>query len=140
MTGFLKFGAASAAGFLVDLVLALVLHEALGLPLWLAAMASFFAVALLNYLLFEFWVFRAAGRRASAARALGVLLSSCVAALARIGTILALGAPVAAVLGTGRAADLALLVAGAGMSLLVNYRINRSVVFGTGGGDTGRAP
>ncbi len=137
MTGFLKFGAASAVGFLADLALALVLHEGLAQPLWLAATVSFFAVALINYLLFEFWVFRRAGRRLSPGRALGVLMASTIAALVRIGTILVLQVPVLALLGPGRIGSVALLAAGAGLSLVVNYAINRGVVFAEG--DTGEA-
>ncbi len=138
MKGFLKFGAVSGIGFLLDLVLALVLYEAFGLPLWLAATISFFAVAALNYVLFEFWVFRRDGSGASGGRAVGVLVASAVAAVARIGTILALTAPVTALLGEGRAQAVALLVAGAGVSLIVNFIINRSIVFRDAGEETGR--
>ena len=95
---------------------------------------------MLNYLLFEFWVFRDARRSASARRALGVLLASCVAALVRIGVILGLDSPVAAILGTGRAHDVVLLVAGAGVSLVVNFLINRSVVFRAPVDDSRGAP
>lgn len=139
MTGFLKFGAASAIGFLADIVFALALREILGLPLWLAAAISFFAIALVNYLLFEFWVFRDTERRASLSRALGVLAASSVAALARIATILVLGAPFTGLLGEGRARDAGLLIAGAGVSLVVNFLINRSVVFRRRPDETGGA-
>ena len=129
MSDFLRFGAVSGLGFILDLVLAIVLYEQLGLALWLAATVSFFAVAALNYILFEFWVFRRDGGTASGARAFGVLVASAVAACARIATILALTAPVTAVLGEGRMPAIVLLVAGAGVSLVVNYVINRRVVF-----------
>ena len=126
---FLKFGAASAIGFALDLALALVLHEALLLPLWLAATISFFTIAVLNYLLFEFWVFRDARRDASLQRAFGVLVASSIAAVARIATIVLLDGAVTALLGSGRAHDVVLLIAGAGVSLVVNFLINRTVVF-----------
>ncbi|WP_461308563.1 GtrA family protein, partial [Albidovulum sp.] len=54
---FLRFVLASGLGLVLDIALALALHDLAGLPLWLAATISFFAVALLNYLLFEFWIF-----------------------------------------------------------------------------------
>ena len=138
MRGFVKFGAVSGLGFLLDLVMALVLYEAFGLPLWLAATVSFFAVAALNYVLFEFWVFRRDGGKASGRRAMGVIAASAIAACARIGTILALTTPVLALLGEGRLQATVLLVAGAGVSLVVNFIINRRVVFRDSGEETGR--
>lgn len=131
MTGFFRFVVASGLGFLLDLFIALVLHEAARFPLWSAAATSFFVVALMNYLLFELWVFPSADRGLSARRAVGVLLASAVAVAARVGTVLVLDLPVARLLGTGRAGDVTVLVAAAGVSLIVNFAINRAVVFGS---------
>lgn len=140
MKGFAKFIAISGIGFLLDMGLALVLHERLGLPLWAAATISFFAVACVNYVLFEFWLFRGAGGTASGGRLIGVLLASVAAAVARIGTILALGRPVTAMLGEGRAHDISLLVAGGGVSVIANFLLNKLVVFKGRGIDSAGGP
>ena len=113
MNGFFKFVAVSGAGFLVDIALALALHERAGLALWLAATISYFAVAGLNYLLFEFWIFRAPGQSFSWARLTGVLMASVVAAGSRIGAILSLTFVFTSLFTEGRMLSLALLISGA---------------------------
>lgn len=125
---FLRFVLASGLGLVLDIALALALHDLAGLPLWLAATISFFAVALLNYLLFEFWIFARGRARFSLWRFGGVVAASSIAALVRIGAVLALegSAPVAA---AGRLADLLTLILAAGLSVSVNFVLNRFGVF-----------
>ncbi len=129
MNGFFKFVAVSGVGFLVDIALALSIHERLGLALWLAATISFFAVAALNYLVFEFWIFKDTKQRFSWARLVGVLMASGVAAGARIGTILGLTSLYTAILAEGRVLNLALLVSGGVISVVVNFVLNKKLVF-----------
>lgn len=129
MNGFFKFVAVSGVGFLVDIALALAMHERLGLALWLAATISFFAVAALNYLVFEFWIFGDSKQRFSWSRLIGVLMASVVAAGARIGTILGLTSLYTAILAEGRVLNLALLISGGVISVLVNFLLNKRLVF-----------
>ena len=129
MNGFLKFVMVSGAGFLLDLAIALGLHENAELPLWLAATISFFVVAGLNYLLFEFWIFRDPGKSFSWVRLAGVLVASIAAAAARVGAILGLTSVYSALIAEGRALSLALLVSGAAVSVVVNYVLNKRLVF-----------
>ncbi|MFV2091459.1 MAG: GtrA family protein [Hyphomicrobiales bacterium] len=119
----------SGIGFLVDMGLALGLYEYAGLALWLAATISFFTVAGLNYLLFEFWIFRAPNGALSWRRLGGVLMASIVAASTRIGTILGLSTPLAALITDNRSLSLALLVSGGAVSVVVNFALNRTLVF-----------
>lgn len=134
MKRFASFVLASGIGLVADIALALVLHEALALPLWLAAAVSFAVVACLNYLMFELWIFRAPGAGLSALRFGGVLLASAVAGAARVGAVLALQWPAGVVFGTGRLGDTLVLIGAAGVSVVVNFAVNRSVVF------SGRTP
>lgn len=129
MKAFSQFVLVSGVGFLVDIAIALLLRNVLGLPLWLAAAISFYAVACLNYLAFEYWVFRREGRALSMRRLLGVLGASSVAAVSRIATILALTPLALAQIAEPIARDIALLVAGAGISILVNFCVTKWLVF-----------
>jgi putative flippase GtrA len=125
---FVRFVGVSALGLVVDIALALILHDGLGWPLWLAATVSFFAIAGVNYLLFEFWLFAGKGGRFSARRALGVLAASSVAAAARIGAVVALESS-ALLSAAGSLADPLILVLAAGLSVTVNFVLNRFGVF-----------
>lgn len=132
MKGFVQFVAVSGVGFLLDIALALLLRQGLGLPLWLAATISFFVVACLNYLAFEHWIFRDPERAPSLRRLLGVLGASSIAVVARVGTILALTPLVARLLEVGTGQDTVLLVVGAGVSVVVNFAVNKWLVFKDG--------
>lgn len=129
MKKFVRFFIAAGIGFLIDMALAMALHELAGLVLWLAATISYFVVAACNYVLFEFWVFRDRDQDFSMKRLIGVILASAVAAGARIGTIILLAPLAIQILGETSLADLALLICGGGASILVNFGVNQTFVF-----------
>ncbi len=123
----LLFTAASGLGLLVDLILALLLTRIIGLSLPLSAAMSFVTVAIINYILFEFVVFRHEDARAHLGRAVGVLGASTSALIARILVI----ELVIRTLGDPQAiwAQGLTLVLGAGASFIVNFLINQRFVF-----------
>ena len=127
MIRFLKLAAASAVGLVLDIALALLLRGRLHLPLALASGISFVTVAALNYLLFEYLVFRSAESAISAAR-LGKVLATSAAALGVRVTAVA-GLSWAAGPGRSWQGDAAILVAAAGASLLANFVMLRTLVF-----------
>lgn len=127
LTPAVKFVAVSGAGLLLDIAFAILLHERVLLPLWVAALISFFAVSLLNYVLFEFWVFRRSGQAASGRRLFLVLAAACCAAATRAVWILgiepiAVGLPIVDII-----RDVGVLGSAAGVSLLVNFFLNKRI-------------
>ncbi|MCI5045886.1 MAG: GtrA family protein [Aquisalinus sp.] len=52
-----RYGLVTAAGFVIDLAIALFSHEILGLPLPVAVTVGFFTAAVANYMAHEFWTF-----------------------------------------------------------------------------------
>ncbi|WP_420587415.1 GtrA family protein [Ruegeria sp.] len=126
---FLRFTAISGLGLVVDIAVALFLHRVVGLPLWLSATVSFVAVGICNYLIFEFWLFRADGSAVSLRRLGGVLLSAAIAGGARITTILFIEAYAGEAPTPSALRDALTLLAGAGVSLIVNFVINSRIVF-----------
>ena len=131
MSDFAKFVAVSGFGLLLDIMLALFLSEFLAFPLWIAATISYFTIAVLNYLAFQFWVFSDNGRDLSILRLLLTVMASCAAVAVRIGTLLAL-TPLISVMGWPDVFQSAtLLVVSAACSVMVNFLINRYFVFRT---------
>lgn len=126
---FLRFTAISGIGLVVDIVMALFLHRVAGVPLWLSATLSFLAVGACNYLLFEFWLFRSDNSAVSMRRLAGVLLSAACAGGSRIATIVAIEPFVDAILTASWLRDTLILLAGASVSLTVNFVINSRIVF-----------
>ena len=86
-------------------------------------------MAAVNYLVFEFWIFREPRKSFSLKRLAGVLLASVVAAAARVGAILGLTSVYAAMIAEGRTLSLALLISGAAVSVVVNFFLNKQFVF-----------
>lgn len=126
---FFRFTAISGIGLLVDIAIALFLHRAVGMPLWLAATLSFLIVATCNYVIFEFWLFRRHDSAMSLRRLIGVMVSAALAGLSRISTILVLDPFADALVTNGWVRDALILLAGAGVSLAVNFSINSRIVF-----------
>lgn len=120
-----RYLAASLAALGADYVLTLVLFQAAGLSLTLAAGIAFFAVGLVFYFVHEFWTFRSAGSAFSLARMGGNLAVLVAAGAVRVGVIAlleALRAPegfwVSAYFGIGVAC-----------SFTANFLLNRFFVF-----------
>jgi putative flippase GtrA len=115
-----RYLAVVVTGFAADLGLALALNRLAGLDLTLAAAGGFVGALLLNYLMFELWVFRA-DRAALSARRLAATAGSAVIALAvRLAAVAGLGAliqPEGAVVTAG------VLIIAAGLSLIVNWAL-----------------
>jgi putative flippase GtrA len=118
-----RFLAVAVAGLILDLAVAWSAARYLGLPLWLAAALGFAVAAAMNYALHELWTFRTGARRLSAGRALryGAALAATLAA--RVLTVAVLAALV------GETWPLPVLIAGAGVSFVVNYLVSKHFVF-----------
>ncbi len=123
MSELARFLLVTVAGVVLDLGIALALHELLAWPLWLAAASGFAVAAGANYTMHQTWTFRTGPRRLSFARA----ARYAAVALATLGARVAVVAMLDALLGEGRA--LAILVCGAGVSFLVNFTLSRTFVF-----------
>lgn len=119
----LRFFAVAVAGLVLDLAVAWSAARFLGLPLWLAAALGFMVAAGLNYVLHELWTFRGGARRLSGGRALRYGLALAATLAARVLTVALLAALV------GEAWPLPVLIAGAGVSFVVNYLISKHFVF-----------
>ncbi|MEE4155027.1 MAG: GtrA family protein [Erythrobacter sp.] len=123
MSEFLRFFCVTVIGLVLDITIAFSLAELAGLPLWLAATCGFVVAALANYAMHQLWSFRTGPRRLSALRAAkygGVALLTLAVRVAIVAWLEAL-------FGDGLA--LAILLAGAGGSFLVNFSLSKFVVF-----------
>lgn len=129
-----RFFAVAIAGLVLDLAVAWSAVRLLGLPLWLAAAVGFAVGAGVNYALHELWTFREGARRLSAGRALryGAALAATLGS--RVGTVAVLATLV------GDAYPLPVLLAGAGVSFLVNYLISKHFIFRPDSGARDSAP
>jgi len=116
---------AAFGAFTLDLVLAMILREALGLPVWLAAGISFIVVGVGAYFVHEHWTFRRAESRASAGRFVRNMAALAAAFTARIGVIAAMEA----IYDPETLLAAVYIVIGAGVSLTVNFLLNRFWVF-----------
>lgn len=116
---FMLFTLMSGCGLLIDISLALILRHSFGLPLAAAASLSFITVALINYFVCEYWLFRSDVSAASIARLSMVLFSSLAALVVRI-ALVSVGTVIVSSYGSWQIDALKLLTA-AGASLLVNF-------------------
>lgn len=113
-----RYLAVVIVGFVVDLAVTLTLNRMLGLPLTPSAGAGFGLALGLNYLLFEFWVFRRSERRLSAGRLGATAVSSLIALSGRLIVVEGLSRLV----GTDSALRAAgIVLAGALASMMINY-------------------
>lgn len=120
----LRYTAAVVVGLGIDLSLALAVNRLLGLPLVAGAAAGFVGGIVSNYLLFELWVF--ATRQLRWARFGRIVLAAQGALAVRLGTVWLLdrlGVP-----------PLPTLIAGAGLSFVVNFLVSRRIIRGQGAG------
>ena len=126
---FIRVGAVSAVGLVLDIAIALLLRKGLGLPLPLASAISFLTIAVVNYAMFEFWVFRAGD--AAPAFDLARLAKTLATSILALGVRVSLVALAAVALGPARPwfLDAAILVAASGVSLLVNFFVLQRVAF-----------
>lgn len=120
----LRFATVIVAGLAVDLGTGWSLANLADVPLVYAAGIGFFTGALFNYVLHEYWTFRAPESRLSLRRAVLYLAMMCVTLGARLSVVFLL-APQA----TGRLGSLAVLIAAAGVSFIANYLLSRFVVY-----------
>lgn len=130
-----RYLAVVVIGFGADLGLALLLHKVVGLDLTLAAASGFVGALLLNYLLFEVWAFRNARASLSGQRLTATAGSALIALGVRLTTVAALNALVPA---QGALTAAGILVAAAGLSLLVNWTLISRVFAKSDGGDRAR--
>ncbi|MCU0947294.1 MAG: GtrA family protein [Porphyrobacter sp.] len=123
MTELLRFFTVTVLGVVIDLAIAFALHNALGVPLWLAAAVGFTLAASANYVIHQTWSFQSGPRNLSARRA-GLYAMVALATLAvRVAIVAILDRALAG------AYPLAILIAGAGGSFFVNFALSKFVVF-----------
>ena len=121
MTELARFLAVTVLGVILDLVIAFALHTGLGVPLWLAAATGFALAAGVNYVIHQTWSFRSGPL---SARRAGLYALVALATLAvRVGIVALLDRALPG------AWPLAILVAGAGGSFVVNFVLSKFVVF-----------
>ena len=120
-----RYFIAAVGAFMLDLLLAMILREAAGLAVWLAAGISFVVVGVGAYFVHEHWTFRRTESRASAGRfsrnmaALAAAFTARVSVIAIMEMIHRPEALLAAVY----------IIVGAGVSLTLNFLLNRFWVF-----------
>lgn len=114
-------------GFVVDMSVALILHEVLRADLVLAAAAGFVIAMSLSYFAHEFWTFQRPDSAVSVPRMLKFSAASGFTLATRLALVW-LTAPLAA-LPFGALIRLAIAFGG---SLIVGYVVNRLAVFGDG--------
>ncbi|KAA8606145.1 hypothetical protein AL036_15860 [Salipiger aestuarii] len=119
----LRFFSVSVLGVVADLAIAWTAAQLFGLPLWLGATIGFTAAAAGNYALHERWTFRRDAAGLSRRRGLQYLAVSVATLLTRLAVVIALERTL------GGAWPLAILIAGAGVSFLVNFFLSKFLVF-----------
>lgn len=120
-----RYAITISLSFGVDMCFAYALARIFNAPLGVAAAAGFAVGLSVNYILFEFWAFRRARNSFSLMRGGLTALSASVALLTRLAVIYLLGA----VMARGAFADGFRLIAGAGVSAIVNYLFVSRLVF-----------
>ncbi|WP_086607037.1 GtrA family protein [Erythrobacter donghaensis] len=121
MSELARFFAVTVLGVILDLAIAFALHAGLGVPLWLAAAIGFTLAASANYVIHQTWSFRSGPL---SARRAGMYALVALATLAvRVGIVALLDRALPGVW------PLAILVAGAGGSFVVNFALSKFVVF-----------
>ena len=123
MIEMIKFLIVTLLGFFVDMLIAWFIATRLDLPLWVASVIGFSFAALINYLLHEFWTFKAATTQITPQRAAQYVIGLIIAAAIRATTVAAL---------TGlfsEAKIVVVLTGGACLSFCFNYMISKHFVF-----------
>lgn len=124
----MRFGVVSVAGVIVDIAVGWFLATELGMPLTLAAAIGFMVAAALNYVLHARWTFAGAATSLSVRRG-GLYLLSLGATLAtRLGVV----ALLQQLMPDGQLKPLLVLVPAIGASFLVNFLLNKLLVFRSG--------
>jgi putative flippase GtrA len=118
-----RYATAVLFGFGVDFGITLALSRLIGLYLELSAAIGFLAALAINYILFEFWVFRSESSAVSAARASQTLLAAGAALSVRVSVIWL----VRQMLGDTLPEAVAAIMLGAAASFSINYLILRVV-------------
>jgi putative flippase GtrA len=121
MTELVRFFLVTVLGVVIDLAIALALHTYAGADLWLAAAIGFALAASANYVIHQTWSFRSGPL--SLKRAGLYALVALVTLAVRVGIVALLEQAVPG------AWPLAILIAGAGGSFLVNFGLSKFVVF-----------
>ena len=120
-----RFGIVSVIGMTVDVATGWILSVGAGMPLTLAAATGFVVAATLNYVLHARWTFAGATNGLSAGRG-GLYLLTLGATLAtRLGVVAVLQAMVP----DGPFKPLLALVPAIGVSFVVNFLLNKLLVF-----------
>lgn len=123
LTELLRYGAVVVVGLAVDIGVSLGLRLWLGLPLEVTSVAGFSAGLVVNYVLFELWVFGT--RRISIKRLGQTYLSSLFALGVRVAAIWVLNA----LWVSGKPEiDLAKLLAATALSFVVNFVVVRKLL------------
>jgi putative flippase GtrA len=125
MTELLRFFAVTVLGVILDLAVALALHQWAGVPLWLAAAIGFTLAAGANYVIHQTWSFRSGPLSLRRAGLYALVALATLAVRVAIVALLERALP--------GAWPLAILVAGAGGSFCVNFVLSKWVVFAPAG-------
>lgn len=128
MSELVRFFAVTVLGVILDLAIAFALHQWAGVPLWLAAATGFALAASANYVIHETWSFRSGPLSARRATLYGAVALATLAVRVGIVAMLERALP--------GAWPLAILVAGAGGSFVVNFALSKWVVFAAPAGET----
>jgi putative flippase GtrA len=127
MSQLARFFAVTVLGVILDLAIASALHHWASVPLWLAAATGFGIAAAANYVIHQTWSFRTGPL---SARRAGLYAGVALAVLAvRVGIVALLERALP------DAWPLAILVAGAGGSFVVNFVLSKWVVFAAAAGE-----
>ncbi|MDG3438844.1 GtrA family protein [Nitrospirillum amazonense] len=122
----MRFALVIGGGLVVDLTVGSIIVNVAGLSLTVGSAAGLLTGAVFNYILHELWTFRPrqGGNGLSTKRASLYLMTSLIGLCVRLGLVTAMYT-----LATSHLANLAVLVAAAGASFVVNYLLSRLVVF-----------
>ena len=121
----IRFLFVSAVGVIVDIAIAYSAIIMLGAPIHIAATISFFVATFVNYVAHQKWTFRSGLENLSVKRIFQYAIVSVVTLSVRVTSILLLS------LWSSDRYVIAILVAAAGVSFLVNYTLSRFVFINT---------
>lgn len=110
-------------GLSLDLSLTLAVAQVGGLPLPVAAAIGFVTALALNYVLFEFWVFRDQTAAVSKVRLTQTATAACLALAVRVGVVWA----VARLIDQSAPGMLVTMLLGVGASFVINFLLLRVV-------------
>lgn len=131
-TNIFRFLVVVVFGLCIDLTVAWSLANFAGVSLVYAAAGGFLLAALFNYVLNELWTFADENSHLSFKRALLYILLMLVTLGSRLLLVFLLSP-----YGAGRVSSLAILIAAASVSFVVNYCLSRFVVYRRTIGPTG---